>query len=239
MVFIGNKSFEPLLRESINLPANTISYVEIQRTFFKKKGGHYGECLEDLNSSKSPYYKYFIENGQKYRQDDCFEIIRQSIIIEKCGCFVSFYAYKYKPENLTTLCTTYSQLKCSIYYYFSSEISKLNNNLCPMECDSIKYTLTTRTSPLTFTQRLVNKRNLTDLEYFSNIAKIKLFYTELGHTEIIEIPNYTWFSLLSNIGGTMSLFIGMSIVSLIELIELLICLITLKCNGNHSISSST
>ncbi|XP_037778101.1 acid-sensing ion channel 1B-like [Penaeus monodon] len=47
---------------------------------------------------------------------------------------------------------------------------------------------------------------------------------------IEETPAYTWDTLLSNIGGSLGLFIGVSLVSILEVLEFLwdVCRISLR-----------
>ncbi|KAK6989353.1 amiloride-sensitive sodium channel subunit gamma-2, partial [Biomphalaria glabrata] len=67
-----------------------------------------------------------------------------------------------------------------------------------------------------------------------NFLKLNIFYRDLNYEELAEQPNYEIFQLLSDFGGTMGLWIGLSVLSLFEIInviaELLYCLI---CNRRH------
>ena len=51
---------------------------------------------------------------------------------------------------------------------------------------------------------------------------VKIFYEGLYYTEISETESQTVFDLISTIGGTMGLFIGIILLSFIEILEILI-----------------
>ncbi len=89
---------------------------------------------------------------------------------------------------------------------------------CPEECDSVKYETTH-----TFTRRF----DMTDNDIFFNI-----FYPSLDYTVIDQIPKMDLYDFISNIGGNLSLFIGISFLSLIEFIELFIEIIVIIFNKN-------
>ena len=50
----------------------------------------------------------------------------------------------------------------------------------------------------------------------SNLAKLNIFFGELNYQTITQIKAYNFGSLLGDIGGQMGLFIGASILTLLE-----------------------
>ncbi len=55
----------------------------------------------------------------------------------------------------------------------------------------------------------------------TKIFKIYIFYEDLKYTLITQKPKIELFGLISNIGGTLGLFIGFSFISVLELFELI------------------
>jgi hypothetical protein len=53
-----------------------------------------------------------------------------------------------------------------------------------------------------------------------DIVSISIYYDDLGYTHVSESPVYDFNTMLSTIGGTLGLFLGMSILSLVEIAEL-------------------
>lgn len=51
---------------------------------------------------------------------------------------------------------------------------------------------------------------------------LHILYADIGYTKISEQPSLTVIDLISNIGGTLGLFIGISMLSVFEITEILI-----------------
>ncbi len=54
-----------------------------------------------------------------------------------------------------------------------------------------------------------------------SIINLNVFYDRLSYTEITEKPSFPFVDLVSNVGGTFGLFIGISLLSLLEIVELI------------------
>jgi len=55
-----------------------------------------------------------------------------------------------------------------------------------------------------------------------NITAIYVFYEDLKYTLISQQPKLQFIDLISNIGGSLGLFVGISFISFLELFEILI-----------------
>ena len=82
---------------------------------------------------------------------------------------------------------------------------------CPEECDSIQYDISHSFTKLS-TQNEIDK----------NSISFAVFYENPQYTVIDQIAQMNVFDLISNIGGNLGLFIGISFLSFAELIELLV-----------------
>ena len=71
-------------------------------------------------------------------------------------------------------------------------------------------------------QSLIKKRlgSLSYSDLKQNVARVQIFYNELKETFISEEIKTKIFDLVSNIGGTLGLFLGLSFLSLIEFFEI-------------------
>ena len=114
----------------------------------------------------------------------------------------------------------------------SGQLDSLCSSACPIECDYVTYTQVDYTSnyPSQYYIDLVKTQvydvplNVTDAElvdYLRNsILKLTVNYDDLAYTSITDTPDTTLEELLGSIGGNAGLFIGISILTLVELIEL-------------------
>ncbi len=80
---------------------------------------------------------------------------------------------------------------------------------CPLECDSVSFSVQINTFKALF---------FTD----PNVAYFKIFYRSLKYTLITQKPKMLPFDVISNVGGTLGLFVGLSFVSLFEITEMVI-----------------
>ena len=104
--------------------------------------------------------------------------------------------------------------------------------LCPYRCDSIY--LTKRVSVSTYAKPqelrgLISQNtylqekwtNLTYNEMKEHVLKIRIYFGDLQYTYMNQIPKMSATDLISSIGGTLGLFLGMSFLSVFEIFGLL------------------
>jgi hypothetical protein len=132
--------------------------------------------------------------------------------------------------------------KCSEQYRtdFSEDHSfeKRCSELCPLECDSIDYSLTTYTLDYPSVGNIskrdkskhFNSKFRTYEEIHRNFYSLVIYYKDLKYTLIKEEPNMILADLISNIGGLMGVFTGLSFISFVEIIELLFACLSGKKN---------
>lgn len=58
-------------------------------------------------------------------------------------------------------------------------------------------------------------------KYRTNAAMIQVFYEELNYETLSESPAYGLTSLIADLGGLTGLWIGISIVSILEVVQLI------------------
>ena len=93
-----------------------------------------------------------------------------------------------------------------------------------MECDSVKYeTFYSFTKP-----DVNNSLNVKLADYVS----FGVYFDSLDYTLIDQMPKMNMLDLISNIGGNLGLFIGVSFLSFAEIIELIIEIFFILKNFN-------
>ena len=105
---------------------------------------------------------------------------------------------------------------------------------CPLECESELYSLTSSALDYPtqiYAQMLANQSVIT--KRFSNkaptykqlkqsILSVNINYNQLGYTQIKEIQKMNIIELVTNFGGAMGLFLGLSFLSFFELVEIFV-----------------
>ena len=71
---------------------------------------------------------------------------------------------------------------------------------------------------------LINKYvNQTDFKHnlAQSVLKLTIRYDSLSYKETVEEPRITWAGLVGELGGYLHIFLGMSLISFIEIFELI------------------
>lgn len=61
-----------------------------------------------------------------------------------------------------------------------------------------------------------------------NLVEFSVFYGDLGYVQYEEVEDVGWLDLVSNVGGTLGLFIGMSFLSFVEILDIILQIILHK-----------
>ena len=136
-------------------------------------------------------------------------------------------------------CDTNSENTCLNKVYYQTYLSKdfINNiclPLCPLECNLTEYKYALSSSQLIgdwFLDKVTSNANLA-ADFVTkpingdtvknSIVRLYVFYSSLSYTISTESSRMDIPSLLSSFGGTLGLFLGVSVFSLLEIFEVLI-----------------
>lgn len=116
------------------------------------------------------------------------------------------------------------------------DVQSMCGNECPLECQRVIYNQYTSfahyPSEIYANSLMANPRiqsfyaqNLSRLTHDSlkqNMLQMFVYYGDLGYEEYNEVETMTWVDLISNIGGTLGLFLGMSFLSFVELLDVIL-----------------
>ncbi len=225
-------SFKVAAGKQTNLLVNKKRIIKIQKP--------YGECTPDLNKIDSyPTYLYRLtfEIYNTYRQKDCFNSCYQFNLIAKLGCYSA--SFPYLSNTTLPACLQGMDLYNSLYYFSMFYIEEVSVRCedCPLECESELYSLTSSSLdyPTQIYAEMLAKQSVI-LNRFANITptydqlkqsmvSVNINYNELGFTQIREKQKITTLDLVTNIGGTIGLFMGLSCLSFFELVEFAIELV--------------
>ncbi len=126
-----------------------------------------------------------------------------------------------KIDHWLKLYKKYSFDKFWLFYsqFIRGDINDVCRPLCPLECDSIKYEVFN-----SFTKISDNEfKNLFEINAsMNNVIWANIYYDNLEYTSISQLPHMDILDLISSIGSNLSLFIGISFISLAEIFELFV-----------------
>jgi hypothetical protein len=200
--------------------------ISINKYKVVKQQQPYSNCIADLtsiNSYHSEFYKKIFSNDKIYKFSDCSNMCLQKIIGDDCGFQVNELGKSYYNEksNFSFKIIGPNEFNCSFSSLkkFRSSSENLLNCDCPLECESsgYTYTLSHANYPTTYyTNELINNypffKNLSQIYGLDNFkekfSSIEIFFEEMKETVIKQEIKTQLSDLISNIGGTLGLFLG-------------------------------
>jgi len=231
-IFVHNSSFRPASSESIILKPGSLTNIAVKRTIINKEPYPYSECI-NLEPYRNPsLFNFIVDSTKTYRQSDCFDLSLQMDIYENCKCY--YLQYPKVPNTNVKPCLKTTELMCASNEYknFIEKGIETYSKMCPLECNDILFDMTLSSADYptqTWYEIHKNEKNFWDNNFmnenlsFESVKKksiaVKIFYPHLKFTSIIEMRKISFLDLLSGIGGTLSLFCGLSILHLIKMVE--------------------
>ncbi|PIO59621.1 Amiloride-sensitive sodium channel, partial [Teladorsagia circumcincta] len=177
-----------------------------------------------------------------YDVESCFRNCLQERIVAVCKCYDP--AYQHADDGGTTAsCADGNQtdnLACieRIENSDSGEFNIIRDCDCPQPCEMDSYSVTVSTAkwPSTAYKPEECQQNkpgsaweaakMSCLEWYQkNTLLVEIYYERMNYQVLTESPAYSLVNLVSDVGGQVGLFLGMSIISVIELLTLVLLLV--------------
>ncbi|XP_048582225.1 acid-sensing ion channel 3 isoform X2 [Nematostella vectensis] len=181
-------------------------------------------------------------DGGTYSETGCLTRCYNNLMTSQCQCKILGHESDYK--NITGFCSTY-QLKACVYEAWM--VLRPQNCDCPKPCTSLKYKAQISTSyfpseslwesliPLLGQSSLpfVNLTGRTleqataeaQVNVRKSVCMVNVFFETLVTDILEEKPSYDLTMFGADLGGTMGLFLGCSILTICEFIDLVIILV--------------
>ena len=205
---------------------NDFAKVSISKKVSRTLPAPYSNCqnTKDINTIFSNELKRL---NIPYSRTNCMSLCEQKQIIDSIGC------YDMRLPRILNAKPCRSK----------DEYDKINNFLfdypkcylpCPYECETVTFEASTSYAQYPTYNYYVNE-TLTNLKYYNTlykddnisygefikgIGKVFVYYESLKYTEISSDPAWEIMDLIANVGGTLGLFLGVSLLSFVEFVEL-------------------
>ena len=211
-----------------------LTEITISRHFYNQYPWPYSECAVLADNSLSDGYPLLHDRfvfdeviavtNTSYTRKTCLSFCAQLMIVRRCGCKSNWIGYNVSHSN-ASYCSLSDQLGCAARVWHSTdEINAECLPKCPLECSHMSFDV---------------RQNINvwkNFEYFAiwfpngiqnatleaNGIFLTIMYEDLAYVETVEETKISGEDLLGAIGGHLHLFLGMSLLSFVEVIELLI-----------------
>ncbi|XP_041359965.1 amiloride-sensitive sodium channel subunit beta-like [Gigantopelta aegis] len=223
--------------EGVMLSAGAESHVILKLINIQRLSGKYGVC------NVSDEFKRLY--GIQYSEKACRELCLRTLTISNCSCQPGQdFTFTFNTQVNVKHCGTPKEWQCEdkVYVGYIADTTKGKNPChCGAACVQKDFDtrITTRDWPLlkhvvTLEAQICKNNdgvhakceyeNWTVENYVkrkSSFVRIRVYYGTLNYESITETPEYTLERFLSDIGGTLGLWIGCSVLSLVEVVEVL------------------
>jgi len=240
VIYIHNHTQMPasIYNKGHFIEPGSFNYFRIKRIYDQKLELPYNNCYK--NVSKSEYHNqtiidYLNEKKRKYSQNECLYLCRNLKYKEMNPCNYILDDLEIDIVGITDYLENNTIFECVKKFYHDNYESCLAL-YCPLECDSFTYEIN-KDSIMTRSSGNISL-NQDQFEYypgfntFENVSRtflaLRVYYDDLKYTLIKQQPKIELFGLISNVGGTLGLFLGFSFISLLELFEVLAELVYIK-----------
>ncbi|KAK3790662.1 hypothetical protein RRG08_048786 [Elysia crispata] len=221
--------------EGLAVSAGTETFIGLRRLEVSRLGSPYDKC--------TPTEEFQEKYGIKYTRKACQRVCRQQRMRQKCGCYdimqQEVERVLKRPRNLQP-CQSKKEIQCALK--IATNFQK-DNDICdchrPCKETTFEKTVSFRSWPNPALAGLMSsaacKQNTpvcstlpgkSGYELREEFVKLVIYYEDLNYEELTESPDYELDQFLSDVGGTIGLWIGLSLLSLFEIIHLItdICL---------------
>jgi hypothetical protein len=227
-VWIHNRASSPRIQfqnnhdDPVFVSSATSAYLAVEKTVDMKMGEPYNECLKNVTAFQrnKTIIDYILKINESYSQAKCFQFCFDLTYIHQnpCDCPNATIG------NIWLDCWINNEQKkiSSCTYKFKTEffmhsLKQMCSEYCPLECDSTSYSYSVRSYGST-----------------DNSTSLIVYLTSLKYTLITQHPQMYTFDLISSIGGTLGIFIGLSFVNLFEVFEIVIEIVILFNKRSNS-----
>nr|XP_009861518.1 acid-sensing ion channel 5-like [Ciona intestinalis] len=212
-----HSKFEPpeVHKYGVGIPTGMKAFSTIQRTETSLVESPWGKC----NPGTQRNLKYF----DTYTLSSCVQECFTDHLVERCGCrtFEQYWASDV-PE-----CSIEQMLNCSTAYVAEMERTLTPDSCsCNLPCKFTTYGVTTSyaTAPNFPTRNAIQTLiHNNDVAFVGdNFVGLDISYAVIGYTKVEQFKAIDESALLSDIGGQLGLWLGMSFVTLLELFQYVI-----------------
>ncbi|CAI5438992.1 unnamed protein product [Caenorhabditis angaria] len=202
-----------LASEGIAVSPDSVVYSALSSSrYILLSSGSWGNCTDSWPAN----YKYDFP----YTAAMCSTVCKAQYFNTTCGCSPSIYNH----ENLFRDCTPYETYRC-----MDTKMKVVSNGVvniempsceeCRVECKSQVYHAFNSYGKGLSRGALMwlHKQGQWDILHMkSNFQVVNVFFRDMSYTEYIQMQGMTITELLSDIGGNMGMFMGMSVFTIIE-----------------------
>ena len=209
-VGIARKNRNPyrLLSNQLDLSTGIESRIRIDQSHFQRLPYPFSNCR---NKFESKFYDKLIQSNYLYTQSLCEDYCRLYYTLLKCNCTIAESSIRIENNKYCQFGT--NEFECANEFTkIYSDIVKMceSDEYCPYECDLIRNDIT-ETNIKYNKKKILNKSNIDE----NDLIRLIFYFRSNDYLNYVEQVSMDFFTLISNLGGVLGLFMGKFILNLI------------------------
>uniref|UniRef100_A0A7E4VU26 Degenerin unc-8 n=1 Tax=Panagrellus redivivus TaxID=6233 RepID=A0A7E4VU26_PANRE len=211
-------------------PVGALSSFGLSMREVKRLSAPYGDCVTD----NEPLPSNYIYPKYTYEPEGCYKSCYQQRIIRRCGCADPRYP---TADNETELCDSLDTGERNCLISEAIKFTKKNTCQCKHRCSRNVYSTTYSSAKIAqgaFRNNCKGKNKDGCFEYDgNNAAMFEIYYEQMNYEKLTERESYLFVNLISDIGGQAGLWLGASVLTLIEVVMFVLRLL-FRCRHNKN-----
>ena len=225
-LYISSQGHIPMDIYGRPFKAGSAASVKLFNSHYANLPDPYSNCqyAENMNTD---LVKNIRNANISYDRYNCVAFCQQILAFNASG----YYYMNYPNPFGLRLCETYDECMSIEDAVIDDSVCSL---MCPPECEQYTYEYDVSLSDFpsfNYAYKLINDRhdhfkrlfqteNITYDMFKKSVSSFHFYFDELVIKEITASPSVVFVDLISNIGGIFGLFVGLSVLSFVEIIEL-------------------
>ena len=210
-VAIHNQSEPPLPGDKgIGIPTGRSAFISIKEQDIQNNAGLHCRPNNDIST-----FHFLGGEYHEYSESACLVNCAHTSIAKECECLSARSFYRPDSFRFSRLPDCRLEKICCILDALTSP----SDCPCPVACKSILFEATVSYSyyPAKYmSQILARSFNTTPTEFFSNSLEVNVYFETLNIETQTTDEAYSFVALLSDIGGQVGLFLGLSVISVLQ-----------------------
>ena len=207
------RSYPRLLEHAVAIPPGSDAYVSIEKEVTRHLKRPYAQ-QDCVDAEERTNFRFASGSEGEYSREACLLDCLLARVSRACNC--SFL----QPSSACTVAHAYFCMEDIVHNYFAQ-------CECLPTCEEVRYEASVSTlalpTPLVIEESIRKRFNhTTSDDIAANLIHLKVFFNRLQQSEMTQVEAYSHNELVSNFGGQLVLFLGASLLTMIELCEWLL-----------------
>lgn len=196
-----------------------VNYITISKTIQEALSEPYSKCIKNDQINKDLIY---FEPNKTYQKVNCVDLCYRAKPNESYSTGFNYETGEYELSDEDCLL----------------DFRKICSEKCPDECEIITYGIEENFQSIdeNYHTDIIDFYNRSDFsrteeafdEFKKRFLHLYIYFKDLKTLKITQIPKMSITNLISDIGGTLGLFMGLSLLSSIEILVIALKIISLK-----------